>query len=135
VAVVFDTNVLISAALAAQSKPSLALRWGVRNDVLLASAATLSELVTRMERAKFDRYSSQPLRREFVTLINATVRIVSIRRSVRACRDPDDDKFLEVAVNGGADWIVTGDMDLLALHPFEGVEIITPAAYLARVGA
>ncbi len=61
-------------------------------------------------------------------------RMVEIDRLIRACRDPADDKFLDVAVNGGAELIVTGDADLLALHPFEDVEIITPTAYLTRVG-
>jgi putative PIN family toxin of toxin-antitoxin system len=134
VAVVFDTNVLISAALAAQSKPSLAVRWAVENDVILASVATLSELSTRLERVKFDRYVSRASRREFVTFINATVRIVSIRRPIQACRDPNDDKFLEVAVNAAADFIVTGDRDLLVLHPFEGIAIITPADFLSNAG-
>lgn len=86
-----------------------------------------------MERAKFDRYVSLASRREFVAFISATVRIVSIRRSVKACRDPADDKFLDVAVNGGAECVVTGDTDLRALHPFEGIAIVTPADFLARV--
>jgi len=51
---------------------------------------------------------------------------------IRACRDPRDDKFLEVAVHGRADAIVTGDADLLALHPFRGIAILTPAAYLEQ---
>jgi predicted nucleic acid-binding protein len=46
--------------------------------------------------------------------------------------DPGDDKFLEVALNGRADLIITGDRDLLALDPFMGIAIRTPAAYLAR---
>ena len=50
---------------------------------------------------------------------------------VSACRDPDDDKFLEVAVNGNATHLVTGDADLLALHPFRGVAILTPADFVA----
>ncbi|MEO7271642.1 MAG: putative toxin-antitoxin system toxin component, PIN family, partial [Vicinamibacterales bacterium] len=53
---------------------------------------------------------------------------------VRACRDPKDDKFLELAVNGGASVIVTGDADLLSLHPFRGIDILPPAAYLERPG-
>jgi len=57
---------------------------------------------------------------------------VEINELIRACRDPADDKFLDLAVNGGADLIVTGDADLLVLHPFEGVEIVTPTAYIAR---
>jgi predicted nucleic acid-binding protein len=55
---------------------------------------------------------------------------VTILSPVRACRDPRDDKFLEVAVHGRADAIVTGDRDLLDLNPFRGIAILTPAEYL-----
>ncbi len=55
-----------------------------------------------------------------------------ISERVAACRDPTDDKFLELAVNGYADLIVSGDADLLALNPFRGIAIITPAAYAQR---
>jgi len=58
--------------------------------------------------------------------------MVPVIHTIRACRDPRDDKFLELAVNGEADLIVTGDQDLLALHPFRDVPIITPAAYVGR---
>ena len=59
-----------------------------------------------------------------VLVVRATIRIV------RACRDPRDDKFLEAAVNGRADFVITGDKDLLALQPFAGIAIVTPADYL-----
>jgi uncharacterized protein len=134
VALVFDTNVLISAALQAVSIPSRAVRHAVRADTILVSTATLSELARTLERSKFDRYVSLAARREFVVFVHMASRMVEIDRLIRACRDPADDKFLDVAVNGGAELIVTGDADLLALHPFEDVEIITPTAYLTRVG-
>jgi uncharacterized protein len=134
VGVVFDTNILVSAALLATSKPSLAVRWAAANDLILASVATLSELVSTMERSKFDRYASRASRREFVAFVHANVQFVSIRRSVQACRDPNDDKFLDVAVNGGADVLITGDADLLALNPYEGIPILTAVDYLAKIG-
>lgn len=52
---------------------------------------------------------------------------------VRACRDPKDDKFLSLAVSGGADLILTGDKDLLDLHPFRGIAIVSPQQYLASI--
>ena len=134
-AVVFDTNVLISAALFAASKPSLAVRWAAANEPILASVATLSELASTMEQPKFDRYVSRVTRREFLAFIHATVQFVTIRDTIRACRDPADDKFLEVAVNGEADALVTGDADLLVLSPFEGIPILTPIDWLVKVGA
>ena len=56
--------------------------------------------------------------------------LVAITEQIVACRDPTDDKFLELAINGHADLIVSGDADLLALDPFRGIAIITPAAFV-----
>jgi predicted nucleic acid-binding protein len=55
-------------------------------------------------------------------------------RDAPMCRDPHDDKFLEVAVNGHADLIVSGDGDLLALNPFRNISIVTPAMFVQGVG-
>lgn len=60
-------------------------------------------------------------------------RRVAITHRVQVCRDPCDDKFLHVALNGEAEAIVTGDADLLALHPFHGVQILSPAAFLGLI--
>jgi predicted nucleic acid-binding protein len=60
----------------------------------------------------------------------AAAELVEITERIVACRDPKDDKFLELAVNGRADAIVTGDDDLLVLNPFRGIPIITPAAFV-----
>ena len=62
------------------------------------------------------------------------VEIVDVLQTIRVSRDPKDDKFLEAAVNGRADVLVSGDKDLLDLSPFRGIPIVTPAAYLARQG-
>jgi putative PIN family toxin of toxin-antitoxin system len=51
---------------------------------------------------------------------------------VRQCRDPKDDKFLETALNGKADLILTGDSDLLTLHPWQGIAILSSTRYLKR---
>lgn len=54
------------------------------------------------------------------------------RYCVRECRDPKDDKCLEVGLNGRADVIVTGDADLLGMHPWRGIAILSPKIYVAR---
>ena len=54
-----------------------------------------------------------------------------ITERIVACRDPTDDKFLELAVSGNADLILSGDKDLLTLHPFRGIPIVTPAAFVS----
>jgi predicted nucleic acid-binding protein len=55
---------------------------------------------------------------------------IPVSSTVRAWRDPRDDKFLELALDGEADWIVSGDQDLLVLHPFRGIPVLTPQAFL-----
>lgn len=129
---VFDTNTIISAMLM-PGTPSEALVWALDHARFVASDETLAELLDVIHRPKFDRYLVLDRRRELADRILANTDLVPIDRRITACRDPDDDKFLEVAVNGGADAIVTGDADLLALHPFEGVAIRTPADFLGQV--
>ena len=65
-------------------------------------------------------------------LLNRIADRIPIIRVIKGCRDPKDGKFLELAVNGSAQLVITGDADLLALHPFGGIEILTPATYLTR---
>ena len=129
--VVLDTNVLISRLLAPRSTAALAVRLATDRDRVLASDATLSELADVLARPKFDPYVSIAERRAFLRLFARVAEQVAILRPIRACRDPRDDKFLELAVNGGAAVIVTGDADLLVLDPFHSVRIVTPAAFLA----
>ncbi len=65
---------------------------------------------------------------ELFKKIFALAELVAITEQIVACRDPTDDTFLELAVNGHADLIVTGDADLLVLNPFRNITIVTPAA-------
>jgi putative PIN family toxin of toxin-antitoxin system len=59
-----------------------------------------------------------------------TAELVKITERIAACRDPKDDNFLELAVNGHADVLITGDSDLLAPNPFRGIPIISPADFV-----
>jgi predicted nucleic acid-binding protein len=93
----------------------------------------MSELARVLARSKFDAYVSVEERRQFLRLLGRIAETVPILNRVQACRDPKDDMVLEMAVNGEADLIVTGDTDLLALGTFRDIPIITQATYLARV--
>jgi uncharacterized protein len=66
----------------------------------------------------------------FLIELARVAELVAITEHVELCRDPRDDRFLELALPGQADFLPTGDADLLALHPFRGTAILTPAAYL-----
>ena len=58
---------------------------------------------------------------------------IQIIETIKACRDPKDDMFLELAVNGNANYIITGDDDLLSLNPFREIKILTPNDFLVKV--
>ena len=130
--VVVDNSALVSRLLLPHSVPGRAVRKAVDEAQLLVSEATLTELADVLSRAKFDAYVTIEDRQEFFRLLGRIAELVPTTYTVRACRDPGDDKFLELAVNGSADLIVTGDQDLLALDPFREIPILTPAGYLAR---
>jgi len=127
--VVLDTNILISTILT-QGKPFQVLHWVLEHGVLIFSDATFDELAVRIQRPKFDRYVSQKRRSEVLADLEAVAEWTAISGALHACRDPDDDKFLETAMAAQADGIVTGDADLLALCPFERLQIMTAAAFL-----
>jgi putative PIN family toxin of toxin-antitoxin system len=133
--VVLDTNVLISAALSPHGKPSACLSWILDNATLLTSRELLNELDTRLARPKFSKYLGDERRRAFVADLALSSVLVDVRGVIRLCRDPDDDKLLEVTIAGGAHCLVTGDQDLLVLNPFRGVPILTPAQFLEAIAA
>lgn len=128
--IVLDTNVLISSQLLPASLSDWAVRQAGNNGVLLVSDATMNELADVLSQPKFDRYISLEDRREFLRLLARVAEFVPIVYPVRECRNPKDDKFLEVALNGKADMILTGDRALLSLHPWRGIAILSPRAYL-----
>lgn len=130
--VVIDTNVLISGLLSTTSTPAKAVDRAVITAQLVATTATLRELMTKLLSPKFDRYVSRERRDALLLRLAPLIEIIEVVQPIQACRDPRDDKFLEAAVNGRADVLVTGDKDLLALHPFRGIDIVTPAAYVRR---
>lgn len=127
---VLDTNVLISRLLVPGGMAGRAVDHALERGILLVSEATLGELVDVLNRPKFDPYVSHEDRRQFIELLGGVARVVTISRKLRACRDPRDDKFLDVALAGGAAAIVSGDGDLLELDPFHGVRIVSPADFL-----
>jgi len=130
--IVIDNNVLISRLILPQSVPADAVRKAEWEGRLLISDVTLYELADVLSRRKFNRYVSPENRRGFIQRLAHIAEFVPIIRVVRECRDPKDDKFLEVALNGRADLIVTGDADLLRMNPWRGVAIHSPARYIGN---
>lgn len=127
--VIIDTNVFISAGLKYGSPPSNAVHLAVKRDVLLKSAATEQELFITLARPRL-AVLIPSLFQDWLRDVLDSAELVPISERIAACRDPKDDKFLEVAVCGRADLIVSGDADLLAINPFRDIPIVTPAVFL-----
>ena len=127
---VVDTNTLVSEALMEGSTQDRALRRAFQNGVFLASPDTLDEATEVLTREKFDQYASWERRHELLEALAAQSAVVEPTIAIDMCRDPDDDKFLELAVEGEADLIISGDSDLLVLHLSRGVAILSPADVL-----
>lgn len=127
---------LLSGLIKPQGTPGLVLlrlREGAFSAIF--SEPMLLELLDVVSRPKFtQKYnlgSEDSLALMGLLLLRGEA--VAPKRRIQACRDPQDDKFLEAAVDGRADALVSGDADLLALHPFEGTPILSPAAFLLQL--
>ncbi len=128
---VVDTNIVVSAVLFPKSVPRQALDHAQNVGTVLVSASTLTELQQMLSRSKFERYVPLDQRELFLQQFTNTTQLVSITESIQACRDPKDNQYLELAVSGQASVIITGDQDLLVLHPFRDIAIVTPQAFLS----
>lgn len=127
---VFDTNVVISALLLKNSIARQALDKAIQQGKLLFSYATVEELNNVLQRRAFEKYVTEEERMEFLSAFVREGVLIEIVERVTVSRDPKDDKFLELAVNGKATCIVSGDEDLLILHPFRGIPVLTPRQFL-----
>lgn len=137
--VLIDTSSLVGAMLQPGSVPHAALLHALAAAQLCASAATLDELQRVLRRPKFDRYLPLELRKEFFDIVARAATVYEVTAQDDAavtprCRDPQDDKFLALALVCPADVIVASDRDLLALDPWHDSRIMTPAHYLQTYG-
>jgi putative PIN family toxin of toxin-antitoxin system len=129
---VVDNNILVSALLIKNSAPFQVISKIEERGVILYSEATLLELNQVLNRKKFVKYFTVEEKQAFIFKLLEKSELVEIEESINICRDPKDDKFLELAFSGKADFIVTGDQDLLVLNPFRNIEIITANVFLSR---
>lgn len=129
---VLDTNVIISALLLPDSKPRRALNLVLRSGAVLISFAALAELYEVLGRKQFRRYLQEADLRGFLAALTREAEWIDVDVSITDCRDPKDNKFLELAFCGRATHILSGDADLLTLSPFRGIEILSPHDFLER---
>lgn len=132
---VFDTNTLLSALFNINSSPGLALLQAREIGTLLISSEIAEEYFSVFSRSKFDKYLSLQTRIAFIENILTNALSIEITENVNICRDPKDNMFLELALSASADYIISGDQDLLILHPFQDIPIVSPSIFLNRWSA
>ena len=133
--VIIDTSTLIGAILRPDSVPRQAFLLAADTHELSVSPATLEELREVLHRSKFDRYTPLQKRLEFLSLVAQQsilhqVDLPSELVAKNACRDEKDTKFLALALSCQATAVMSSDADLIVLHPWHGISILTPAAFL-----
>lgn len=131
---VVDTNVLIRALIKPQGTVGpIVGRLRAGDFVLVYSEPLLDELAAKLvlPRIKTKYHLDDEAIQAFLALMALRGRQVMPSRNVRICRDPDDDKVIEAALAGDAEYVVTGDEDLLVVVRFERVRIVRPHEFLA----
>lgn len=128
---VIDTNVLISAVLFPNNPLGQVIGKALDSRIFALSEETFTELQEVLNREKFDRYLGEHTRFDFLEKAAAKAHWVATGdiAQVRDCRDENDNKFLEVALAAGAEYLITGDQDLLVLDPYCGIRIVTAAVF------
>ena len=129
--VVLDTNVVVSALLLSDSVPRQAFDKALDHGEIIISTPVLLELAEVLARNKLNKYLTEQERMRFLVALLKESELVGITEQISDCRDPNDNKFLELAVCGNADVLVTGDDDLLVLNPFRGIALLTPRDFLS----
>lgn len=132
--IVVDTNVLLSFLIKRNSKPGVLVTETLYKHQLLISSATLEELEDKCKRPKFRSYFTASEAQELVQLLSRVSEKIAANITLVDCRDAKDNKFLELAVAGRANLLVTGDKDLLDLHPYHGIPILNPHESLLYLG-
>ncbi len=135
--VVFDTSCLVSAALRPSSIPDQAVTLALRACQLCSSVEALEELQKVLQRRRFDSYVGYDSRIAFFETISSHVQMFPLTEPILnevkgCCRDAGDDFILALALSAQADVIVSSDHDLLILHPWRGIPIVTPAQFVSQ---
>jgi putative PIN family toxin of toxin-antitoxin system len=129
--VVLDASVVVAAALKRDSIPERALLLARAHDRIWLSSAVIEEIRGVLDRPKFVRYLDRARIDVILDLLVGASRLVEPGERVTDCRDPKDDRYLELALTANAEIIVSSDEDLRVLHPWRGVAILSPADYVA----
>lgn len=127
---VIDTNIFISFLLLKNSKPGQAYIKAEQDGIVLMSNNLIGELSDVLTRSKFDKYVSRKTRNDFLISLMYKCLWIHPEEKIMVCRDFKDNMILELAVCGKADYIISGDKDLLVLKKFRETLILTPDEFI-----
>ena len=130
--IVIDTNVLIRAGLLPQSMTAQVLALAVEHFVIAQNQDTWHELETRIALPKFDRYFGDSGRLRHLVKIAQSIQRFEVSAAVSVSRDKTDDKFIELAIDSGANIIISGDPDLKDIKAYKEIEILSPVQFFER---
>lgn len=131
--IVIDTNIFVSAFLGSKNA-RLLVKETINGDFLLViSKEQLREIKEVLYRPKFSKYITPAEVDELISLLSMKAIVPVIYEKIRACRDPKDNMILEEAVYGNAQYIVTGDNDLLVLNPYKWIKIVNPKDFIKKI--
>ncbi len=128
--VVIDTNILVSFAIRPSPEFERLFDHVAAHGISLVSDDTVAELFDVLSRDKFRKYLPLDQSLDYIDWYAGISEQILVTKSVVACRDPKDDKFLSVAVSGKADCIIAGDHHLLDMVKFNGIPVYRPAEFL-----
>ena len=127
--VVLDTNVLISWVFGKGSAINLMVEEVLTGHQLFACDEILDEVSEKLASPRLQKYIDSERARQLVARYTSKATRLEVINHLQVCRDPDDDIVLALAVTAEADCIITGDNDLLILHPYQNIQIVTPATF------
>lgn len=133
--IVVDTGIWISAALRPASVPAQAVALALARYEVCVSEATWDELQRVIARDKFERYLPLAERLAFAHGLRQQLTLVPVVSVVTDSPDPKDNPFLALALDAGASLLLASDPHLCSLHPWRGIPILHPAAFVAALSA
>lgn len=128
--IVLDANVVASGVFWSGPPHQILRRCLLGKETLLVSAPILAEYREVLKRLA--GASGADIFRKWDVLLAETGEMVVPQSVGRVCRDPDDEKYLEAAVGGRANAVISGDKDILVLKDIRGIPILSPRAFLSQ---
>jgi putative PIN family toxin of toxin-antitoxin system len=127
---VLDANVIVSAVLLPDSLTRKAFDRACKQGRIVVSEEVVNELDEVLRRPRLNRYIHEEERIQFLMELLREAELVRVACTVSDCRDPKDNKYLELAITTKASCIISGDQDLLVLSPFRKIPVLTPREFL-----